>query len=313
MELAEFHLFPNLPKELRDLIWESAIRPDRPSAHFFTLCYDGKESMRTQVLANWASRYQNWKLQLSCPQFSSTAFGSYSWTDGNPSAYLLDSGLWTACRESRDAMRRYHRLGRRPERDAEEAAPETTPTGPRALPRPTLACSKGLIHDRFLTVDPARDLLCIQPELTYAPISKTALAWIPLQNFQDFQNIAIEFSSSGFSGLTICGSSPSLHWLNFALRKYGRSEAALWLIDYTLRPTRGRWVGPGARAEPFPGRAVFYGHDRRYVEVIQGDDAWSRPPAANPFDLWGSPEELAESMGGIFARPMRILAVEVLS
>ncbi|KAK3386488.1 hypothetical protein B0H63DRAFT_467860 [Podospora didyma] len=32
-----FHYFPDLPKELRDKIWDMALRPGRPAAHFFTI------------------------------------------------------------------------------------------------------------------------------------------------------------------------------------------------------------------------------------------------------------------------------------
>jgi len=33
-----FHLFPLLPPELREMIWELAVRPAVPGAHIFSIC-----------------------------------------------------------------------------------------------------------------------------------------------------------------------------------------------------------------------------------------------------------------------------------
>lgn len=47
------------------------------------------------------------RLLLSAPLTNDPRPGDRSWTKSNPSAYLIDSGLWTACKESREVMKKH--------------------------------------------------------------------------------------------------------------------------------------------------------------------------------------------------------------
>jgi len=49
MEPKTFHPFPRLPKELRAAIWALAVRPDQPSAHFFTMVDSSEDDEWTKL------------------------------------------------------------------------------------------------------------------------------------------------------------------------------------------------------------------------------------------------------------------------
>jgi len=102
MACAVFHHFPMLPWELRDLIWDISIRPDQPGAHFFTVFSPSiEENKKAMEVYSMKSAYGATELAASrC----SNGKADRSWTTSNPSTYLIDSGLWTACKESRERM-----------------------------------------------------------------------------------------------------------------------------------------------------------------------------------------------------------------
>lgn len=112
---SEFHLFTSLPTELRLKIWEYALRqhqPSRPGAHFFSITNlreDGGELIDLGVQCEWGSRCihnHGDTYCLAAPKFGS----SHSWTSNNPSSYLWDFGMWTACRESRVVIEDHYKL-----------------------------------------------------------------------------------------------------------------------------------------------------------------------------------------------------------
>ncbi|RGP73599.1 glutathione s-transferase omega 2 [Fusarium sporotrichioides] len=102
-----FPQFLGLPKEIQVLIWEAAIRPpgDRYVHRFsiagFPLRHTNRKHLRlqrTNHLPNGTSRL------VSCSALTVPLDD----VEGNinDSIYLSDSGLWTACKDSRDAMER---------------------------------------------------------------------------------------------------------------------------------------------------------------------------------------------------------------
>jgi hypothetical protein len=120
--MSEFHKFPFLPWEIRDKIWNFA-RHRKPctyrhgNAHFFRI-YNVKDKTDPSHLENdvhpssgipeyvrfaaprWFSKDD------TQPSFELLSTRPTSWTENNPSMYLADSGLWTACHESRRVMER---------------------------------------------------------------------------------------------------------------------------------------------------------------------------------------------------------------
>jgi hypothetical protein len=104
MSQKSFSLFPKLPNEIQDFIWDQAVRPVPGTGHAHTFFF--RMSRDADVTAADEPR---------CP----VRFGPHGTiepgariavsTEANDSVYLTDSGLWMACRGSRAAMERYFR------------------------------------------------------------------------------------------------------------------------------------------------------------------------------------------------------------
>lgn len=109
--LTTFHPFPRLPWELRNEIWKFSIRPrDLPGAHVFCVEERGLEDTKYKENDVHCARIS---LEPHFDEPDDTflhnavpARTMSSGPTGNPSLYLVDGGLWTACRESRAAMER---------------------------------------------------------------------------------------------------------------------------------------------------------------------------------------------------------------
>lgn len=106
-----------------------------------------------------------------------------SWTDGNLSTYLTDSGLWTACHESRQRMLRHFRPS--------ETSPQLSKRMPvdweavrRICEKPTASINMEFLRDngerQYLTIRPSADLLCLhQPQ-------SSNISWDHWHFLQDF-------------------------------------------------------------------------------------------------------------------------------
>ncbi|KAJ0165589.1 hypothetical protein CTA2_10692 [Colletotrichum tanaceti] len=113
MTAKTFHNFPLLPGELRDEIWDKAVRRrGQRGVHHFS-AFGATSYCTRQVPEEFTNEYLLEKLSkrqfhvFGAPTSPGTP-SSPSWIIGNPSTYAIDAGLWTACRESRAAMfRRY--------------------------------------------------------------------------------------------------------------------------------------------------------------------------------------------------------------
>lgn len=105
-------IFGDLPKEIRDIIWDMAIQSERAeqSVHILSLAsrdmeprevkLGRKATLRIEPWVNWTSWLGPSSLSERYGQSSSCA------ANDNPSAHLLDTGLWNGCLESREAMLR---------------------------------------------------------------------------------------------------------------------------------------------------------------------------------------------------------------
>ncbi|KAJ5086394.1 hypothetical protein NUU61_007701 [Penicillium alfredii] len=105
---ASFHLFQSLPTELQDHIWDLAVRPLPGDRHLHTFIvvdhYFKKIEWEPDIHADFL-RF------ASDPSLKGCNFGLAVPHDDatkgpNQSAYRLDSGLWTACQQSRKALER---------------------------------------------------------------------------------------------------------------------------------------------------------------------------------------------------------------
>ncbi|KAK7403110.1 hypothetical protein QQX98_011135 [Neonectria punicea] len=103
MSSATFHLFSNLPWELRRQIWEAATRPTGrhyTGIHNFSIFnneYVANKSMTPHIVLPY-------KHVEPGKTFVATVIGLGDHSTTNRSAYLWDAGLWTACWESREVI-----------------------------------------------------------------------------------------------------------------------------------------------------------------------------------------------------------------
>ncbi|KAF5971897.1 hypothetical protein FBULB1_8985 [Fusarium bulbicola] len=102
-----FHLFSQLPCELRLQVWESAIRECTKYNYDFSpwICVPGEEDLKPE-----SQKKHTYGINYVCLD----SRGDYipldcSWNKPHPanrSAYLWHAGLWMACKESREVMRK---------------------------------------------------------------------------------------------------------------------------------------------------------------------------------------------------------------
>ncbi|KAI3574030.1 hypothetical protein IWW34DRAFT_634224 [Fusarium oxysporum f. sp. albedinis] len=106
-----FHCFGNLPVELQIEIWSSAVRPAKAGVQIFSLSSGHRSQSHEDDAPEspWADTYYltapKWAFGPKSSRFSAFDETTASWTKNNPSTYLIDSGLWNACRQSHRAMR----------------------------------------------------------------------------------------------------------------------------------------------------------------------------------------------------------------
>lgn len=161
-----FPLFPDFPKELRDFIWELAIqnRNAEPLAHIFTISPDASHTALTNAMPDPygigeerfpfrnSGPWYEWETRVQVPvEVPGSTVGSKE-MEQNPSGYLLDSGLWSACQESRWVITRtWEKHGpkhfRYPYEIAQTAVTVSFRTGSRT---------------RNITIHPLYDLIILQ-------------------------------------------------------------------------------------------------------------------------------------------------------
>ncbi|KAI1408228.1 hypothetical protein F5Y13DRAFT_172891 [Hypoxylon sp. FL1857] len=289
-----FHPFPRLPKELRDQIWDMAIRPDRPGAHFFSTVYGSNRKEETvdnhfMVIKTPLPYKVNSNFRIAAPGFPPLSRTTLSWVANNPSMYLFDSGLWSACKESRSRM--MWRV--KPELWTRGALGEQFKGWPlhmfpdeliRDMP------ATGYFHAgegvRYFTVFPHQDLICIQPPEPKPfslgrcfDVTSSAPFMSNYWGFTGRKNIAIEFSPEWVQ--------PDLYQdlVNAILEDMSYIDK-LWFIDYRIRQRTdasiakrlgmplGEFLEKKASLHPSTYRHVFYGSDRTFVEGDPYGDDW---------------------------------------
>ncbi|KAI1455752.1 hypothetical protein F4805DRAFT_459398 [Annulohypoxylon moriforme] len=297
MALTTFHLFAQLPQELRDIIWDAAIRPDVPSAHFFT-AWNGEENKQHDDYSTMADRSvvgrghkHGVPCGLAAPRSDRTDPDTASWFDDNPSAYMVDSALWTACWDSREAMIR--RFGnRRVVYRKNYLTDMLTQEPPECDDSPATGTMVQDGKRQYFTVCPKTDLICLQPFNKHSILLWPTLeSDVPIFNIRGSPrpHIALEFDPAWVEDEKLAFGDFHLSLPPFAryeteLYSQNRTELGcvfqagtaqlgswaenLWLIDYRIsrRP----------EAEPLDynggGRIVFQGRDCKYVEVKVNED-----------------------------------------
>ncbi|KAL6875844.1 hypothetical protein HDV57DRAFT_522964 [Trichoderma longibrachiatum] len=283
--MSEFHLFGSLPCELRLTIWELALIPtrrDRPGIQFFSVTdhkKDGDELKQLRVqcrLGSECSTGHGSRYSLAAPKLGSGEDVSHSWTgNNNPSAYLLNHGLFNACPESRKVAEKAYRLG-----DWEKALAESRGPGPvhGYACVPFVSSRNG--EEWQFPVHPNSDLVCLQPlnpntNCLNRGFMEDLCVVRRDRGLHGFLNLAFEYAPSWrlgleqdrlkFTSLYRLFNEPSprgffLRALLFADNNRSRQpNVSLRLIDYGLKRER-------TSVETGRGQ-VFNGTGRKFVEV----------------------------------------------
>ncbi|KAI0026126.1 hypothetical protein F4780DRAFT_8877 [Xylariomycetidae sp. FL0641] len=257
-----FHLFVKLPPELRHEIWKMAMRPDLPGAHFFTAFeYDNeKSSIGGDGVTLRGQHVDGVETSLAAPRCDKADPERRSWTNSNPSTYLIDSGLWTACHESRIIMQMHIKRAELAARRIHAA-----PRDPGITARITADGEK-----RFCKLYPDRDLFCLQPlDFRTLPWDRLHGNTLMLLLGKRTRHVALEFDPQwGEFEWEKCHAIANirdavvddLHWSD-----------NLWFIDYSLAR-----CGESPRTmDESEDRAVFHGNGCRFVEVRRDDPGWN--------------------------------------
>jgi hypothetical protein len=113
MSTATFLRFKELPYELREKVWLLSIRDVSTSGIRFFTVHDDPSDDDHNVVFHRSKRLKNPVLAAPQPSHehaqkgypsSDASTATNPWRHNNDSTYLIDSGLWTACKESRALM-----------------------------------------------------------------------------------------------------------------------------------------------------------------------------------------------------------------
>ncbi|KAM5354866.1 hypothetical protein ACJ41O_001512 [Fusarium nematophilum] len=270
-----FHLFNYLPWELRNQIWNFAVRPGYRGAHVFRL-YNPQNHEHPDGNINMLippSSYPELRdCRLAAPG------GAKSWKDNNLSAYLIDGGLWAACKESRLVMeRRFQCQKWRPlPRDDQERRDRQRMPREKTRDMPATGYftgDDGVAH--YFTVCPHRDLFILQPQ------DMNTINWgrpnLDIQigsswwGFHCLQNIAFEYNPEW--GTQWADAFPPRRERD-VIRQFVRMAIHLagapniWIIDYNLTLTDDAVISENMQNTPQKGRSMaFYASGRRFVEA----------------------------------------------
>ncbi|KAJ3531655.1 hypothetical protein NM208_g8785 [Fusarium decemcellulare] len=262
-----FHRFGYLPKELRDHIWNLAIRPSCPGVHIYKLENAKNRNKNSFLLAYYSTRYR-----LAAPSCKTPAIADESgessdkmpsWRDNNISTYLIDAGLWTACQESRWAMARNFKDVQWPKLPGEYDHLRTGWSG--KLNMATLAYVPGgnCWSHFFHAARPHRDLFILQhPSLLveWEKLDEELVFGSLLGNYNGKLNLAFEYDSKwGVKIEKAKGLFGIIYNIVDAVSFLSSSVDKIWLVDYNLR----RKHDAPAEEEG----VTFYASDRKFTEV----------------------------------------------
>ncbi|QYS99676.1 hypothetical protein H0G86_006796 [Trichoderma simmonsii] len=296
---SKFHQFANLPFELRLKIWNHALQPigpSRPRAHFFSVTNyeeDGDALKKLRVQCHLGSDCEinhGTTYCLAAPKFGD----SHSWINNNPSAYLLDYGMWNACHESREVIEKHYKMNywTAKLRQGRSSINDNQPMGacvPFIYPHSGGSCC--------FAIHPNRDLVCIQPVNASTvgfyrenPLFIEDFCMVDyMTGMRGFPNLALEYDPSWCDGLDEA-MQPKVLFEEMSPRGlfvriivwmvknyYSPNLKMLYLIDYNLK----RDTPENSHAFMLSKkRKVFSGIDRRFVEASPNSrcysNTWSR-------------------------------------
>lgn len=268
-----FDRFRELPRELRDQMWKFAIRTSQPGEHIFRICNTFKD--RYTGARDLASRFRAFPKHRFAERLERRCFDRIdaNFSKKTVSTYLLDGGLWTACKESRLIMEKHFRSSEwdhwRRHR-TREWHPTDTPGGFDMPATGYFSPSGGRPH--LCTVLPHQDLFVLQPAcletLEWDRINRDIPIGSTKKGFNGLEHIAIEYNTKWAAqsrGATRYEElRPALLKL-FVFSGFFGIFGKLWIIDHSLKQKKDASVfeentsGVNTNA--------FYASDRKFLEV----------------------------------------------
>ena len=302
----EFRFFPFLPWELRDQICKLAIRPALPGAHVFRVpnvnaseqnCPEDETDDNCEFcISRWHPAAPQCLPKSVDFSPASQAAAPISWTLKNPSTYLIDSGLWTACKESLLVIENEFQVRARREKVHVWGLSELEDF---QLKRVRFTLRETATHvtshnsgRRYLTVFPSKDLFIMQSlDVADFDWEDWDVVW---NSFHNYDFLTGDWQWNGPSGHIAVEYDPAWDMCDTSFIRGIASNTAplgpftLWFIDYRIKrsaryqePTKEQAAGPG---DP----TVFYASDRRYVEV----NSWQLGVWAGHNQMWDASDEL---------------------
>jgi hypothetical protein len=219
----------------------------------------------------------------------------YSWTRENPSTYLFDMGLWTACKESREIILTHFnmRYWNEKKREFQQRIRNYCYLGHENGPFIANIHHDG--EELYLMVNPQRDLFCLDPRNScFTTDSDYFLCDLPFSNiwrgYKPLKHIAVEFDPSWNVDLP---QDRDENWdprptapprisfddlleertprgfiaqavQNCATKTFFKDDHSFfWLIDRGIRPTSLSWNSKFVPHE-------FFGDNHKYIETKLG-------------------------------------------
>ncbi|KAL7894226.1 hypothetical protein HDV63DRAFT_415331 [Trichoderma sp. SZMC 28014] len=289
---SEFHQFTSLPTEIRLRIWKYALRPyspSRPGVHFFSVTNskeDGDELANFRVQCALGSRCEynhGESYYLAAPKFGI----SNSWTNNNPSSYLWDFGMWSACSESQKIIKDHYKMEQWAAKLLEDykkksfSEPDVDACVPVLFPR--------IDEDWRFAIYPNRDLVCLQPlnpnTVGYYRESIQLMDDICMVNrnagLRGMKHLAFEYDPSWCDDLKMVSEaydffayieekSPRGLFIRILLEALDSvyEPDSIWLIDYGLKRNTQNRDDDGMQTRiNRRKRMTFYGNNQNFVEA----------------------------------------------
>lgn len=282
----EFHYFPLLPKELRDVIWEYAALPSAPGIHFFQLetVLDWREELnRTEAVCRFG-------ISPNSGFVDGLGFGS------NASSYFNDLAVWDACCESRQRLENLRLRGRIGQGDGpltvvpglllEDLLPYETLAGWNGTSSGRCHCSYGY-HEpksclggrRDLLVNLEKDVICLTLDLQHLTFRRGGDEILDIPQLralkEDFpvRKLALQYHpewAGGLGGITP-GQEEILQDVLDMFSSYVHLPLleCVYFIDYRITPRSDVRLDATR-----PGHAVFRGRRKAFYDVTRDDERW---------------------------------------
>ncbi|KAI0156429.1 hypothetical protein GGR57DRAFT_511386 [Xylariaceae sp. FL1272] len=264
MDSHTFHPFPRLPAELRLMIWEAALHPHEPSAQFFSLANKRYNRCEEDLYMGVAAKEGS---DLAAPRCRQT--GELSWTTNNRSAYMIDHGLWTASKESRAVMLKYHQ--HREKAHNQKPLLSAHESGESESVIPTTVKGRFLDKNhaqRYISFDPDIDLLSV-----HLPLNKAGSClglFDTARHLLDAKNMAVEYipgnSLPGFQVQLVLPEHRALLEVIAYSAQFLSFRPTFWFIDFQVI------LKPG---HTYPNdRTTFKGLRCKFIEIKETDECW---------------------------------------